>query len=71
MKNENKPIDQEIEDIKGKLKLAGIMLLLAVPVLLLDLPMWLGFPIVGIGSVAVWYGLVKWKESHLHAGGKS
>ena len=63
MQNQTKPVDPEIELLKNKLQLGTIISVLTAAVLLLGLPMWLGLPVVGVCAVAIWYGVLKMKES--------
>lgn len=71
MQNQTKQVDPEIDVLKDQLQLGAIMSALTAAVFLLGLPMWLGLPVVGICSVAIWYGLVKMKESKHNTEGKS
>jgi len=63
MEAQNTSVNTEWEDIKAKLQFLGIMLVLFVPVFLSGMPMWLGLPLVAVGTLGCWYGVLKIKES--------
>ena len=71
MTTTNKRVDPEIEQIKAKLQMLGILILVAAAVLPFGLPMWFSMPAIGICWVAVLYAVIKRREVKQHAVAKS
>jgi hypothetical protein len=63
MTTSNKRNDPEIEWIKNKLYLVLIAITAAGLVFLLGLPLWAAMPAITMATVAVWYAILKRRES--------
>jgi hypothetical protein len=71
MTTTDKLVDPEIDQIKAKLQMLGIVILVAAVILPFGLPFWLSMPAIGIGTVGGWYAVLKLREARQNAVAKS
>jgi hypothetical protein len=71
MTTTNKPVDPEIDQIKAKLQMLGIVILVASVILPFGLPMWFSMPAICMGSVGVRYAVLMRRETKQKAMAKS
>jgi hypothetical protein len=58
MTTTDKSVDPEVDQIKAKLQMLGIVILVAAVILPFGLPFWLSMPATGIGTVGGWYAIL-------------